>query len=66
MKGAKLKFFSGPRNISPAHFDKFINRIDEVVMFHTLDEKCIKSIARIQLQHLQKTTGSDGVLAQIS
>ncbi len=31
---------------------EFINRIDEVVVFHALDEKHIKSIARIQLETL--------------
>jgi ATP-dependent Clp protease ATP-binding subunit ClpB len=33
---------------------EFINRIDEVVVFHSLDEKNILSIARIQLQYLEK------------
>lgn len=33
---------------------EFINRIDEVVVFHALDERHIKSIARIQLQQLEK------------
>ncbi|MBX3665471.1 MAG: ATP-dependent chaperone ClpB [Burkholderiales bacterium] len=33
---------------------EFINRIDEIVVFHALDEKNIKSIARIQLAHLEK------------
>ncbi|HRD94065.1 ATP-dependent chaperone ClpB [Accumulibacter sp.] len=33
---------------------EFINRIDEVVVFHALDEKHIKSIARIQLGYLDK------------
>jgi len=33
---------------------EFINRIDEVVVFHALDEKNIKSIARIQMQGLEK------------
>jgi len=33
---------------------EFINRIDEVVVFHALDEKNITSIARIQLQYLEK------------
>ncbi|MGH8683983.1 MAG: ATP-dependent chaperone ClpB [Nitrosospira sp.] len=32
---------------------EFINRIDEVVVFHGLDEKHIQSIARIQLQYLE-------------
>ncbi len=32
---------------------EFINRIDEVVVFHALDEKNIRSIARIQLHYLE-------------
>jgi len=32
---------------------EFINRIDEVVVFHALDEKNIMSIARIQLGYLE-------------
>jgi ATP-dependent Clp protease ATP-binding subunit ClpB len=37
---------------------EFINRIDEVVVFHSLDEKNIKSIARIQLEYLEKRLGA--------
>jgi ATP-dependent Clp protease ATP-binding subunit ClpB len=33
---------------------EFINRIDEVVVFHSLDERHIADIARIQLQYLEK------------
>ncbi|MGZ9067029.1 MAG: AAA family ATPase, partial [Burkholderiales bacterium] len=37
------------------HFrPEFINRIDEIVVFHALDEKHIKDIARIQIQYLEK------------
>ena len=37
------------------HFrPEFINRIDEIVVFHALDEKNIASIARIQLGYLEK------------
>lgn len=32
---------------------EFINRIDEVVVFHSLDQKHIQSIARIQLHNLE-------------
>jgi ATP-dependent Clp protease ATP-binding subunit ClpB len=53
---------------------EFINRIDEVVVFHALDEKNIKSIARIQLQYLEKRLVamemkleiSDAALAEIA
>jgi ATP-dependent Clp protease ATP-binding subunit ClpB len=38
-----------------AHFrPEFINRIDEIVVFHALDQKNIASIARIQLGYLEK------------
>ena len=33
---------------------EFVNRIDEVVVFHALDEKNIASIAKIQLGYLEK------------
>ena len=36
---------------------EFINRIDEVVVFHALDEKHIAGIARIQLGYLEKRLG---------
>ena len=53
---------------------EFINRIDEVVVFHALDEKNIKSIARIQLKYLEtrlaqmemKLAISDAALAEIA
>jgi len=53
---------------------EFINRIDEVVVFHALDEKNIMSIARIQLGYLEKRLAaleiklevSDSALAQVA
>jgi ATP-dependent Clp protease ATP-binding subunit ClpB len=53
---------------------EFINRIDEIVVFHALDEKNIKSIARIQLGYLEKRLAqmemklevSDAALAEIA
>ena len=37
------------------HFrPEFVNRIDEIVVFHALDQKHIASIAKIQLQYLEK------------
>lgn len=53
---------------------EFINRIDEVVVFHALDSRHIQSIAKIQLQYLEarlaklemKLEVSDGALAEIS
>jgi ATP-dependent Clp protease ATP-binding subunit ClpB len=53
---------------------EFINRIDEVVVFHALDEKHIQSIARIQLGYLEKRLAklemgldvSDDALAELA
>jgi ATP-dependent Clp protease ATP-binding subunit ClpB len=53
---------------------EFINRIDEVVVFHALDEKQIKSIAKIQLAHLERRLAKmeihlevdDSVLAELA
>jgi ATP-dependent Clp protease ATP-binding subunit ClpB len=36
---------------------EFINRIDELVVFHSLDEKHIAGIAKIQLGYLEKRLG---------
>ena len=57
------------------HFrPEFINRIDEVVVFHALDQRHIQSIARIQLRYLEarlaklemKLEVSEAALSQIS
>jgi ATP-dependent Clp protease ATP-binding subunit ClpB len=53
---------------------EFINRIDEVVVFHALDEKNIRAIARIQLGLLEKRLAgldmklqvTDAVLAELA
>jgi ATP-dependent Clp protease ATP-binding subunit ClpB len=53
---------------------EFINRIDEVVVFHSLGEEHIKSIAKIQLQYLAKRLAAmemgfdvaDAALAEIA
>ena len=53
---------------------EFINRIDEIVVFHALDEKHIKSIAKIQLGYLEKRLAQlemalqvdDGALSEIA
>jgi len=53
---------------------EFINRIDEIVVFHGLDAKHIESIAKIQLRNLEQRLAaqdmslavSDAALAQIA
>jgi ATP-dependent Clp protease ATP-binding subunit ClpB len=53
---------------------EFVNRIDELVVFHALDQKHIAGIARIQLKYLEKRLArlemglevSDAALAEIA
>ncbi len=45
---------------------EFINRIDETVVFHPLDEDHIKSIARIQLKSLMGRLESQGFEVEVS
>jgi ATP-dependent Clp protease ATP-binding subunit ClpB len=58
-----------------AHFrPEFVNRIDEIVVFHALDQKHIKSIAKLQIGLLEKRLAkmeikldvSDAALQQIA
>ena len=50
-----------------AHFrPEFVNRIDEIVVFHALDEKHIKSIARIQLGFLEKRLAGLEIKLEVS
>ena len=49
------------------HFrPEFINRIDEIVVFHALDEKNIKSIAKIQLGYLEKRLAAMEMKLEVS
>jgi ATP-dependent Clp protease ATP-binding subunit ClpB len=45
---------------------EFINRIDEVVVFHALDERNIQAIARIQLKSLEQRLGKLDLALQVS
>ena len=50
-----------------AHFrPEFINRIDEIVVFHALDEKHIASIAKIQLAYLEHRLASMDMKLDVS
>ncbi|HET7635649.1 MAG TPA: AAA family ATPase, partial [Burkholderiales bacterium] len=49
------------------HFrPEFINRIDEIVVFHALDEKNIRSIARIQVGYLEKRVAAMDMMLEVS
>ncbi|MFL6657405.1 MAG: ATP-dependent chaperone ClpB [Massilia sp.] len=50
-----------------SHFrPEFINRIDEIVVFHGLDEKNIGAIAKIQLKHLEQRLASMEMTLEVS
>jgi len=49
------------------HFrPEFVNRIDEIVVFHALDEKHIAGIAKIQLQYLEKRLARLEMVMEVS
>ena len=45
---------------------EFVNRIDEIVVFHALDEKHIRLIARIQLGYLEQRLGTLEMTLEVS
>ena len=50
-----------------AHFrPEFVNRIDEIVVFHALDEKHIKSIAKLQIGLLEKRLAKMEIKLEVS
>ena len=50
-----------------AHFrPEFINRLDDIVVFHPLDKPQIKAIARIQLRGLEKRLAERGIRIELS
>ena len=49
------------------HFrPEFINRVDEMVVFHPLDQEQIKLIAGIQVEHLRRRLESSGYSLEVS
>jgi ATP-dependent Clp protease ATP-binding subunit ClpB len=50
-----------------AHFrPEFINRLDDIVVFHPLDKAQIRDIAKIQLQGLEKRLAERGIRIALS
>jgi ATP-dependent Clp protease ATP-binding subunit ClpB len=50
-----------------AHFrPEFINRLDDIVVFHSLDKQQIKSIARIQMRGLEKRLAERGIRIELT
>lgn len=50
-----------------AHFrPEFINRLDDIVVFHPLDKAQIKQIARIQMSGLERRLAERGLKLEVS
>jgi ATP-dependent Clp protease ATP-binding subunit ClpB len=50
-----------------AHFrPEFINRLDDIVVFHPLDKQQIREIARIQLRGLEKRLAERGIRIELT
>jgi ATP-dependent Clp protease ATP-binding subunit ClpB len=50
-----------------AHFrPEFINRLDDIVVFHPLDKAQIREIARIQLRGLEKRLAERGIRIELT
>ena len=45
---------------------EFVNRIDEIIVFHALDEKHIQGIANIQLRQLEKRLGALDIRLEVT
>lgn len=45
---------------------EFINRLDEVIIFHALDKKQIRQIVELQLEHVKRTAHAQGIELSIS
>lgn len=60
MKNAVTEILTG-------HFrPEFLNRVDEIVVFHPLDREQIRAIARIQIQQLHKRLAERGLELEIT
>jgi ATP-dependent Clp protease ATP-binding subunit ClpB len=54
-KGADWEIEAGVREVLKEHFrPEFLNRVDEVVIFHTLQKEQLAAIVGIQLRHLER------------
>ncbi len=60
-KGGDWEIEAGVREVLRQHFrPEFLNRVDEVVVFHTLQKEQLAAIVGIQLQHLERRLAERG------
>ncbi|MCK4983718.1 MAG: AAA family ATPase, partial [Victivallaceae bacterium] len=66
-KGKTDKIKSELMQLMHAHFrPEFLNRVDETLIFHTLDKKDIRQIVDIQLAHFTKRLAEQDVSVTVS
>src|SRR5690606_16989161 len=64
---AYMQMKAGVMAVVQSHFQpEFINRLDDIVVFHSLDKVQIKAIARIQMRGLEKRLGERGIRLEVS
>ncbi len=64
---AYIQMKAAVMGVVQAHFrPEFINRLDDIVVFHPLDKAQIKSIARIQLRGLEKRLAERGIRIELT
>ncbi|MGY3265880.1 ATP-dependent Clp protease ATP-binding subunit ClpB [Lysobacter sp. HA35] len=62
---AYMQMKAAVMGVVQAHFrPEFINRLDDIVVFHPLDKAQIREIAKIQLRGLEKRMGERGIEAR--
>ncbi len=66
-KGADWEIEAGVRDVLKQHFrPEFLNRVDEVVIFHTLQKSQLAEIVGIQLRHLEHRLAERGYSLVVS
>ena len=64
---AYIQMKAAVMGVVQAHFrPEFINRLDDIVVFHPLDKQQIKQIARIQMRGLEKRLGERGLKLEVA
>lgn len=64
---AYMQMKAAVMGVVQAHFrPEFINRLDDIVVFHPLDKQQIRQIARIQLNGLEKRLSERGLKLVLS
>jgi ATP-dependent Clp protease ATP-binding subunit ClpB len=64
---AYMQMKAAVMGVVQAHFrPEFINRLDDIVVFHPLDKAQIREIARIQLRGLEKRLAERGIRIELT